>query len=278
MINKYLWILDKKWEIWSWCGQIFERNRVLWESGAENVFCFASPRCLLPLVFIYLLFNLNPDRWCQNGSQSICWFYVWFDNDDGAADSTCAHQDSIGIWIYLQRAQDQRLWRTQLNVNGYVLENIEAIWYFGASWLKGGDSECVWECTVCAWIPLWWCIEKRLSPSRSFLRRSGNAEHRQRGRTFARVCACTLKPSKCSQLKRNPRTWLKRHTSSVAIFLSLSHNFLFSSHSLSRELRSPPSAGVSDFSLFSSTFTAQISALFAHKMCFILSEMCVHGV
>lgn len=64
---------------------------------------------------------------------------------------------------------------------------------------------------------------------------------------FARVCACTLKPSKCSRLRRAPSTWLKRRTSSAAIFLSpsLSHNFSFSSLSTASFL---PHIGVSGFS------------------------------
>lgn len=59
-------------------------------------------------------------------------------------------------------------------------------------------------------VPLVWCTKKRLSPSRPLLRRSSNADLCQRGCMFARVlCACTLKPSKCSPLNRDPRTWLK---------------------------------------------------------------------
>lgn len=53
---------------------------------------------------------------------------------------------------------------------------------------------------------------------------------------FARVCVCTLKPSKCSWLLRDPSTWLKRHTSLVAIFPSPSlwYVFYYSSHLIKR--------------------------------------------
>lgn len=81
---------------------------------------------------------------------------------------------------------------------------------------------------ACAWIRFVWCDENRLSPRGSLLRRTSNGKHCQQQCICTCVpafvcvhacmcacvylCVCTLKPSKCSRLRRDPSTWLKSNT------------------------------------------------------------------
>lgn len=123
----------------------------------------------------------------------------------------------------------QRSWRTCHLRNTKIHTEMQMFmpWkdYFGATWLgKQGESACRCQCVVCmcvwghacAWIPLVWCDEKRLSPSGSLLRRTSNAKCCQRGCIRTCVCACTLKPSKCSRWKE-----IQVHDSNVTPLLLL---------------------------------------------------------
>lgn len=75
-------------------------------------------------------------------------------------------------------------------------------------------------------------------------------------RVRSHVCSCTLKPSKCSRLWRDPSTWLKHHTSSVSICLlllsfclTLSHKFFHLILSTASSISQPILASVT-FHLF----------------------------
>lgn len=95
---------------------------------------------------------------------------------------------------------------------------------------------------------------------------------------FARVCACTLKPSKCSRLRRAPSTWLKRHTSSAAIFLSpsLSHYFSFSSLSTASFLPHIGVNGFSPFLVFLATHTHTRTQILSVSLCSL--SICTGGL
>ena len=75
-------------------------------------------------------------------------------------------------------------------------------------------------------------------------------QHRQQQtlpmRVRLHVCACTLKPSECSRLQRDPSTWLNHHTS---FCLPLFH-INSSCQSVDSECCFPPRFGVSCFSPF----------------------------
>lgn len=234
------------------------------------LFCISSlfSPPALPLAVVCLLFHLNPDRW-QNVSEEVCLspsvcFCVW---GDGAA----SNRRRLNLWT-------SRLYIKILHLSAGGAGS-ELMTYtvrckclcFGKHWCLMFRGHLVKK--------HWTVLHARESCSGDALRNvclpvghSLGAPATQNAASegvylHVCVCACTLKPSKCSQLKRDPRTWLKRHTSSVAIFPSPSclHKFLLSSPSLSWALRYPPSSGVGDSSPSCSTFLAHVCALFARE-------------
>ncbi len=156
-----------------------------------------------------------------------------------------------------------KMWRVHA---AYARKSISFVCMFvGVQACMCVDPTCVmlWGTSVSQWASLKACQQRQTLPTR----------------VRSHVCACTLKPSKCSRLRRNPSTLLKRHTSSAAIFLSpsISHKFSFSAHSVNSELCFPPHIGVSDFSPFSvflwHWITASAHYLFAG---YLLSDMIIH--